>query len=302
MTSIQAGYSAQAANLNLTSNSSQNSPVDMGNWLARTGGGMAADAINALPIDAGKKREAIAALMAQCMPPEATPPGCGGPVMPEPGCRIELPCCGTPAQEGEAMRQLDDLKEAFNKFFQEVMTLLGKGGSENSESARNSRATGAASNGADAAGGAGGAGGAEGSQSHEGIDPGADFFTALAHAIGETLQRQADTVKTLSDKMMTTSAAEGNGGAAGSTAPTDGAAGSPTPADGTAYPTAQTAQATNSSTAGESVDPKNLQTSDDLMKVQTQLTAETMKMQFLSTGLQTALKSVSDSLNTMARG
>jgi uncharacterized protein (DUF342 family) len=42
--------------------------------------------------------------------------------------------------------------------------------------------------------------------------------------------------------------------------------------------------------------------SDKIMQLQTELSAESMKLNFLATGFQTALKAVGDSLSTMGRG
>ena len=104
-----------------------------------------------------------------------------------------------------------------------------------------------------------------------------DFFTAFATAIGTALQEQANSVEKISDTLTKTV--------------TDHV-----------KDVGDKLKATGS----EGLDQKGVQEKDladkGIMLQQTLLSAEGMKLNFLSTGLQSALKSVSDSLNTMGRG
>lgn len=302
MTSIQAGYSAQAANLNVTSSAAESIQNRIGDWLTQTGAGMAIDSINSTGFDQSWKDEAIKALLSQCPPPAITPPGCSGPDVPPPSCgpvesapgcpaNPTLPVEGTPSQEGEALRLLDQVKDLMDQIFKQVMDYVSKGGSEESQSAREGRANAAVNRDSSVEG-------TEGT-----ITADMDWFTALAHAMGKTLQTQGENIKTLSEqlsKMVETekaaAAAEGN------TILQRGGAISPTiPGQTDAAGAAATGSVNSQNAAGQVHNPDAAAKSAGSIELQTKLSSETMKMQFLSTGLQGALKAVSDSLNTMGR-
>jgi hypothetical protein len=103
-----------------------------------------------------------------------------------------------------------------------------------------------------------------------------DFFTTLAKAIGETLKMQAEEVRARSAGL--------------SSAVADNIK---------AKEQALAGQGSKGLSDTEAVKAKNRD--DHIMTLQTDLSAESMKLNFLSTGLQSALKAVGDSLSTMGR-
>jgi hypothetical protein len=103
-----------------------------------------------------------------------------------------------------------------------------------------------------------------------------DFFTALATAIGRSLQAQANEVEKLSLKLeasVKANIAEKEKGLVG--------------------------RGESGLSETKTIEAKNRD--DGIMMDQTLLSAESMKLNFLATGLQSALKAVGDSLSTMGR-
>ncbi|MAM87942.1 MAG: hypothetical protein CME36_11625 [unclassified Hahellaceae] len=263
MNTIQAGYTPATASLNASSNAAQSQEAKNGNWLMETGGKMAIEVINGLDIKQSWKDKAVEIILDKVsvgFPPGSDIPGRDTIFPVRPGIPFNPPVSGTPAEEGNLARQLDELKDAFKKFFQEVMSMVSDSGSaEGSKKAKDKA-------------GAGGSGG-EGS-----AISGMDFFTSLAKAIGSTLQQQADIVKEKSTNLF----------------------------DTVQKSVADQRAAIDAGKSGEGMSKEAAQRtsadSDNIMALQTDVSAESMKLNFLSTALQSALKSVSDSLNTMGRG
>ena len=108
--------------------------------------------------------------------------------------------------------------------------------------------------------GAGGGNGGGTGGTGTGLDVGGDWFTAIARALGKTLNQQAGNVRELSDQLSgAVGAAQGQQG------------------DGRA-------------------DAQNA-----IMELQTQLSAESQRMAYLSQGINTALTAIGNALSTLGR-
>ena len=128
-----------------------------------------------------------------------------------------------PTDFADLEKSVDDLKDALMKFMHEAQS----SGSDEAEETN-------------------------GSKKKE-TSGSADFFIAMAKAMGSALQDQADKVKNLSDKIA-------------------------------------------------EQDTKSEDGKDELMKLQTELTGESTRMNYMATAIQNALKNVGQALSTMGRG
>jgi hypothetical protein len=166
---------------------------------------------------------------------------------------VRPPVTGTPYEEGNLARNYDALVAEFQRMQAELNRSIAEGGSEESVGTTK-----------------------KGDKSGAACGLSGDFFTALARAIGSTLQAQANEVQELSGKLERTV---------------------------NANIAAKEANLVGRGDAGltetDAVKAKNAD--DGIMVQQTMLSAESMKLNFLATGLQTALKAVGDSLSTMGR-
>lgn len=162
-----------------------------------------------------------------------------------------------PMDAGNFRRVMDQLREEVEKMFKQVLEQFRGSGTDNPEGEN----TTSNMSGAPRA--------TTGSQ---------DFFTALATAVGELMQKSADEVFRLSGEVS-------NAYAQSASANKENAHQS----TGTNQPT------TTNNTGTEDADKAKL------MMLQTEMSAATMRMNFMTTGLQSSLKAVADSLNSLAR-
>jgi len=105
---------------------------------------------------------------------------------------------GTPQQTADAQNSLQDLQKAIgdmvNQMMQDSVSHRGHRGGGDGAAAAGGSGDASAAGGSGDAGSVGSAGGSDDSS-------GDDFFIAMAKALGSTLQKQADKVKALSDKL-----------------------------------------------------------------------------------------------------
>jgi|GEM_PF-2428055 len=148
------------------------------------------------------------------------------------------------ADTGNLQRQVDDLSNQFQEFFQQAMKDL--------QDIRDSQDNGTGNSKASAKSGQSGGG---------------DWFSALARALGKGLQAEADAVKDLSDKLC--QAAEQH--------------------------SQDVMNTSDSGKAQASADQ------DKIMELQTQLTAESMRLSYMTNGIHSAITQIGQSLANLGQ-
>ncbi len=178
---------------------------------------------------------------------------------------------------GHVSREVDNLKDLFNKLMKEMMLSNGESGSTtgpNKKKGGSCGAEGAAGGKPDTAGAESpnGTPGSEDVTVSDHMESGNDWFMAVAKALAKCAQRQADTVKDKADELSQAS----------KTADTD-----------------RNAAVGKDANSEEAAASKG--SGDKQMELQTELSAESQKMGFLMQAIQTAIGSLGKALETAAR-